>query len=128
MRWTEARTVADSTVAGTGGLDQPWMRVLALLPMVSDADPPADAELRIAAALRHGTDTVPWFAALEASGSDGVGAARWRLWDAVRWRRDVRLGWVNDGDWSVRNPAGRGSLTDTEFVQLREFFAGLGVD
>jgi hypothetical protein len=128
LRWAEARAVADTLGGGApaGGLAPSWARLLALLPLVTDADPPPEAGPRIGAAFRDGAATVPWFAALAAGGPGGADAGRSGWWAPVRWRRDARRGWVNDGAWSVRNPDGPCPLTDAEFDRLREFFAGLG--
>lgn len=40
----------------------------------------------------------------------------------VRWRRQERLGWVNDGENSMRNPDSRGCLNAQEFSALLTFF------
>jgi hypothetical protein len=40
----------------------------------------------------------------------------------VRWRRQERLGWVNDGDNSTRNPDSPGCLNAQEFSALLAFF------
>jgi len=40
----------------------------------------------------------------------------------VLWRHQERLGWVNDGDNSMRNPDNRGCLNAQEFSALLAFF------
>jgi hypothetical protein len=45
----------------------------------------------------------------------------------VRWRLDTTLGWVNDGDHSVRNPANE-DLDAEGFARLRAVFRAAGAE
>lgn len=45
----------------------------------------------------------------------------------LRWRHDDKLGWVNDGSYSTRNPNRTIPLSLEEFSRIREFFRAVGL-
>jgi hypothetical protein len=48
-------------------------------------------------------------------------------WVQCNWRQDERLGWINDGEYSQRNPSSLlSNLKEQDFRRINAFFAALG--
>jgi hypothetical protein len=98
LSWPELVAAAGNALPG-GTTTDPHARLLLLLPALGDDAPPDDAKDRLAAALRarakaEAADTLA-AALLEAQG----------LWGPARWTTTERGVRINDGEYSVRNPA-----------------------
>ncbi len=98
LSWWELAAVAEAR-DGDDEVEAASRRLLLLLPILGDADLPADATPRVASALT-------------ACGAVGDGTelaslllSNHRLWPPSRWWQDERGTWVCDGPWSARNPA-----------------------
>jgi hypothetical protein len=98
LSWPELVAAAGNASPG-GTTTDPHARLLLLLPALGDDALPDDAKDRLAAALRAcvGVEAADTLAAalLEAQG----------LWGPARWTTTKRGIRINDGEYSVRNPA-----------------------
>lgn len=98
LSWPELVTAAVNALPG-GTTTDSHARLLLLLPALGDDAPPADAKERLAAALqaRVGVEAAERLAAslLKAQG----------LWGPAHWMTTERGIRINDGEYSVRNPA-----------------------
>jgi hypothetical protein len=125
LRCKEALWLADAAHLAANGVTTPWMRLLLLLPMVTEADASPDDQHALAALIRTGAETIPWLATFATLAADTTAS---RLWGQVRWSTDASLGWVADGESSPRNPGSPLALSRAAFDQLKAFFAALGAD
>ncbi|MGW3328075.1 hypothetical protein [Streptomyces virginiae] len=85
LSWTELVTIATRTQDGGEGLTDPSERLLLLLPMLGDADLPAEARDTVARALAHcgiRADAAGELAATLVGEPDPVGGPRWSATDA----------------------------------------------
>ncbi|WP_406076240.1 hypothetical protein [Streptomyces virginiae] len=85
LSWTELVTLATSTQGDGEGLTDPSERLLLLLPMLGDADLPAEAPDTVARALAHcgiRADAAGELAATLVGEPDPAGGPRWAVTDA----------------------------------------------
>ncbi|MGI5221999.1 hypothetical protein [Nocardia sp. CA-290969] len=112
LRWAEL--VDAATPAGTDGIQRPGARLLALLPMLADADRPFDAAEIVASALREQGATDPERQAVALlTEREFCGDETWTVDDAGVWTCDV------GPNTRFRDDAG------TEYAELAEISRAL---
>jgi hypothetical protein len=125
FRWDEVRAIAAAASRNHGPTAQSAAMLL-LLPSVyfTDADDLDAAERTV----RDAWKTLPHIEVRNPELAAELSVASLSA-DEVRWWRDPRLGWINDGKYSLRNPTsalGR-TLGEDRFARIDSFLAVMGI-
>ncbi|MFJ1751417.1 hypothetical protein [Kitasatospora sp. NPDC088134] len=118
LSWPDLITAADNGLSLDGTVADPHARLLLLLPAFGDAAAPPEAVDRLAAALRARLGT-PAAEPLAATMLEGQGLA-----GPVRWATAAGGTQVNDGRYSLRNPANDFALPGERLARVSAALAG----